>query len=133
MRHTRSEWVAGRGGYFVVLDEPSGDLLGACDVRLIDREDPRIGELGYLLAPAARGRGVMTSALRLLITWSLGDPLRLQRVQAMTHPENDRSARVLERLGFEREGLLREYRAGRDGSREDRVIWSLLPVDWPAP
>ena len=133
VRHTRDQWAAGRGGYFMIVDSSSRSLLGACDVRLVDREDPRIGELGYLLAPGARGRGVMTSALRLLIAWSLGDPLRLERLQAMTHPENERSARVLQRLGFVREGLLGEYRPGRDGAREDRVVWSLLPIDWPAP
>ena len=95
-----------------------------------------IGELGYLLSPEARGRGVMTSALRLVIDWALGDPLRLERVQAMTDPANEASMRVLERLGFVREGVLRSYRpspAPGVTGREDRVIWSLLPVDWRAP
>jgi ribosomal-protein-serine acetyltransferase len=115
----------------VVLDAASDSLLGACDVRLVDREDPRIGELGYLLSPAARGRGVMTSALRLLISWSFSEPLSLERLQAMTHVDNDRSMRLLERLGFAREGLLRGYRPSPGGGREDRVVWSLLAIDWP--
>ena len=120
----------------MILDASSEALLGACDVRLVDREDPRVGELGYLLSPLARGRGVMAAALTLLITWAFGDPFRLERVQAMTHPENEASQRVLERLGFTREGLLRSYRGSlaRPGApREDRVIWSLLPIDWPSP
>ena len=133
VHHTRGEWVAGRGGYFVIVDAASQALLGACDCRLADREDPRIGELGYLLAPAFRGRGVMHAALTLLIDWALGEPFRVERIQAMTHPSNDASARVLERLGFAREGLLRAYRPARSGPREDRVVWSLLPIDWRAP
>ncbi|HEX2088186.1 MAG TPA: GNAT family protein [Solirubrobacteraceae bacterium] len=128
-RFTRSESAAGRGFYFVVLVD--GALAGACDVRLPERTDPRIGELGYLLAERFRGRGVMTAALSLLIGWSFGSPLSLARIQALTHPDNVRSARVLERLGFAREGLLRAYRPACEG-REDRVMWSLLPVDWRA-
>ena len=135
----RLDWVAfthqaassGLGAYFVIVSADDTALLGAADVRLVDREDPRIGEIGYLLTSPARGRGVMTSALRLLIDWSFGEPLRLCRLQALTHPANSRSAAVLERLGFVREGLLRDYRATAEG-REDRVMWSLLPIDWPS-
>jgi RimJ/RimL family protein N-acetyltransferase len=128
--YTRGEQAAGRGAYFVV--ECAGALAGACDIRLPDREDPRIGEVGYLLAAAFRGRGVMTRALRLMVSWGLLGPLRLERVQALTHPSNAASAALLARLGFVREGLLRAYRAGGGGAREDRVIWSVLPIDWPA-
>ena len=49
----------------------------------------------------------------------------LQRVQALVHPDNPRSAEVLERLGFRREGLLRAYRAA-PGGREDRVLYAKL-------
>jgi RimJ/RimL family protein N-acetyltransferase len=109
-----------------------GAVAGACDVRFVDRDDPRIGEIGYLLTSAFRGQGIMAGALRLMLGWAFGAPLELQRVQALTHPDNRPSQRVLERAGFTREGLLRAFRA-EPGGREDRVMWSLLPVDWPAP
>jgi RimJ/RimL family protein N-acetyltransferase len=138
----RLDWVAftrdaarrGLGCYFVIVESPaaSGALLGAIDVRFVDREDPRIGEVGYLLPAASRGRGVMAAAMRLLLDWSFGEPLRLERVQALTHPDNVPSQRVLERAGFSREGLLRAYRA-EPGGREDRVMWSLLAIDWRSP
>jgi RimJ/RimL family protein N-acetyltransferase len=135
---TRLEWVRlthqaasrGTGAYFVIVDAASDDLLGAIDVRLVEPDDPRIGEIGYLLVAAARGRGVLSAALRLLLDWSFGEPLRLERAQAMTDPSNTRSAAVLERAGFTREGVLRGYRLGPSGVREDRVMWSMLPVDW---
>ena len=67
----------------------------------------------------------MTCALRLLLSWAFGDPLRLERVQALTHPSNVASGRVLSRLGFRREGVLRGFRAPSDpadpsAAREDR-------------
>jgi RimJ/RimL family protein N-acetyltransferase len=46
----------------------------------------------------------------------------------MTHPGNAASAAVLERCGFTREGVLRSFREEPSG-REDRVMWSLLPID----
>jgi RimJ/RimL family protein N-acetyltransferase len=123
---TRDASRRGLGVYLVIESVAGSSLLGAIDLRLPDRDDPRVGELGYLLAPEARGRGVMSAAVRLLVSWGFGAPMRLARVQAMTHPANARSAALLERLGFVREGVLRSYRVEPAG-REDRVMWSLLP------
>ena len=60
-----------------------------------------------------------------------GRPLALERVQLMTHPANEASAAVLRSLGFTNEGLLRAFRAEPAG-REDRLMWSMLPIDWKA-
>ena len=116
---------AGRTLSLAIVDARSGVVLGSCDIRRPDREDPGLAEVGYLLAEEARGRGVATRALGLLIDWSFRE-IGMERVQALTHPNNPRSARVLERLGFQREGLLRRYRAGEAG-REDRILFSILP------
>ena len=129
----RLDWVAytresarrGQGVYFVVVDALTEELYGALDLRFPDREDPRVGELGYLLVAAARGRGVMTRAVRLVVDWAFAS-LAVARIQAMTHPDNEASAQLLARLGFTREGTLRAYRS-EAGGREDRVMWSLLP------
>ena len=88
-------------------------------------------ELGYLLGPEARGRGVATRALALLVAYAFAE-LGMARIQALVHPDNPASGRVLERLGFRREGLLRAYRAGEHG-REDRVMYSLLADELEAP
>ena len=66
-----------------------------------------------------------------LIDWSFRE-LRMGRVQALVHPDNPRSAAVLVRLGFQREGLLRHYRPGPAG-REDRILYSLLPRELLVP
>jgi RimJ/RimL family protein N-acetyltransferase len=109
----------GRGLAFAVADAVTDAVLGTCDVRL---PHPGIGEIGYLLDPVARGRGTMTRAVRLLVAWAFAD-LALARVQAFVSPENVRSMRLLERLGFAREGLLRSYR----GPGADRVAYAVLP------
>jgi ribosomal-protein-alanine N-acetyltransferase len=64
----------------------------------------------------------MSRGLRLVVAWGFAE-LGLARVQAFASPENDRSVRLLERLGFAREGVLRSYR----GAGEDRVAFSVLP------
>lgn len=108
-----------------IVDASSGGLLGSCDVRCPDPTDSAIGELGYVVRAEARGQGVATRAVRLLTGWSLSE-LGMRRIQALVHPDNGASTRVLEHLGFTREGLLRGYRAGPRG-REDRVIFAILP------
>ena len=116
---------AGRFLALAITDAVTDAVLGSGDIRRPDPEDPALGEVGYLLAENARGRGVATRAMGLLIAWSFRE-LGMERIQALVHPENPPSAAVLERLGFQREGLLRRYRSEADG-REDRFIYSVLP------
>jgi ribosomal-protein-alanine N-acetyltransferase len=64
--------------------------------------------LGYALAGTAQGRGLMTEALRLVVAQAFG-PLKLHRLQANHVVGNERSARVLARLGFRVEGIAERY------------------------
>ncbi len=107
-----------------IVDAGTGAVLGSCDLRRPDSTDPALGEVGYLLASEARGRGAAARAVWLLVDWSFRE-LAMERVQALVHPVNPPSAAVLERLGFQREGLLRGYRAV-NGGREDRVLYAVL-------
>ena len=88
--------------------------------------------LGYALRKGHEGQGLMTEALRAVIRHAFG-PMNLHRVMANHMPSNRRSAAVLERLGFRREGLAREYLriAGR---WEDHALTSLVNPRWkPGP
>jgi [ribosomal protein S5]-alanine N-acetyltransferase len=111
--------LEGSGLGFAVADARGDAVLGSFDMRL---PQPGVGEIGYLLDPAARGRGTMTRALRLAVAWGFAE-LDLVRVQAFVSPANARSMRLLERVGFAREGLLRSYR----GPGADRVVYAVLP------
>jgi hypothetical protein len=70
----------------------------------------------------------MARALRLGIPWAFAEHA-LARVQAFVSLDNEPSARLLERLGFVREGVLRSYR----GPRRDRVAFSILPDELTRP
>jgi RimJ/RimL family protein N-acetyltransferase len=124
---------AGRAVALAIVDAGLGVVLGSCDIRRPDPDDAALGEVGFLLAEGARGRGVATRAVGLLVDWSFRE-LVMERVQGLVHPDNPPSVGVLERLGFRREGLLRHYRAGKSG-REDRILFSVLPDELvlPAP
>ena len=87
-------------------------------------------EIGYGLARRHWGRGFMHEALTGVIGCAFG-PLGLRRLEADTDPRNLASLRVLERLGFAREGLLRErWKVGDEIS--DSVITGLLAHEWRA-
>jgi RimJ/RimL family protein N-acetyltransferase len=84
------------------------------------------GRIGYWVAAPARGRGICTRALRVLSRWAL-DEHELQRLELITDPENHSSQRVAEKVGFQREGVLRAHLRHPDGRIRDSVMFSLLP------
>ena len=88
----------------------------------------RSASLGYCLTPSSWGNGYATEAARALLGWAY-DTLDLNRVQAETDTRNPASARVLEKLGFVREGTLRED-CIVDGEVSDSWLYGLLRRDW---
>jgi len=108
------------------LVEPSDDerFLGGASLHDVELDQGRAA-VGYWLAPAARGRGVATRAVRLIARWAFDD-LGIARVSLTCAPDNHASQRVAERCGFTREGLLRSHMPFKDG-RRDTLGYSLLP------
>ena len=104
-------------------------LIGQCT--LFDFVRPsRRAEIGYSMAAEAWGQGFMDEALRALLDHGFG-ALQLNRIEADIDPRNAASARSLERLGFTREGLLRE-RWIVDGEVSDTALHGLLARQWQA-
>jgi RimJ/RimL family protein N-acetyltransferase len=87
-------------------------------------------EIGYALHRAHWGRGYIGEALHALLDFGFG-PLGLHRVEADIDPRNGASLRAVERLGFVREGLLRE-RWLIGGEACDTALYGLLERDWRA-
>ncbi len=106
--------------------EHAGRVVGTCTLGGIDWENRR-AEIGFALARAAWGQGLMPDALAVLIDHAFED-LRLHRIEADVDPRNSASLRLLERLGFRREGYLRE-RYFKDGEIQDSVFFGLLRQD----
>jgi [ribosomal protein S5]-alanine N-acetyltransferase len=104
-------------------------LIGQCT--LFDFVLPSArAEIGYSMRADAWGRGLMHEALTALIDHGFGT-LGLHRIEADIDPRNAPSARSLERLGFQREGLLRE-RWNVDGEVSDSALYGLLAREWVA-
>jgi RimJ/RimL family protein N-acetyltransferase len=101
-----------------------GQVVGSMGLGI--RESTRNGSIGYWCAREARGRGLTTRALRLLSRYALED-LGLERLELITDPDNHASQRVAEKVGFQREGVLRSHLLHPDGRRRDSVMFSLLP------
>jgi [ribosomal protein S5]-alanine N-acetyltransferase len=102
-------------------------LIGTVTLHDLNREQGR-AELGYMLARAHWGRGLAREATSLVIGHAFG-PLGLRRLEADIDPRNVASDKLLTRLGFQKEGFLRErWRVGDEIS--DSALFGLLKRDW---
>jgi [ribosomal protein S5]-alanine N-acetyltransferase len=113
-------------GVTLAITSSGGAPLGSIGLR-VDPGDRDIAEAGYMVAPAARGRGLATTALRLASRWAVRD-VGIARVHLTTHVDNPASQRVAERAGFRREGVLRAWDEIR-GERVDLVMFSFVGAD----
>ena len=104
-------------------------LVGTCGYNIWVRPARR-GLLGYDLVRAHWGRGLMTEALTAVFDYGF-HAMDLNRVEALTFPANAASRRLLARLGFAEEGLLREYECYADGP-QDMAVYGLLRREWNA-
>ena len=105
-------------------------IVGTCTLADIDRTNRR-AEIGFALAREFWGQGLIRRALPCVIQFAF-ERLDLRRIEADADPRNAASIRVLERLGFQREGLLRE-RYIQLGEVQDAMIFGLLRRDWSSP
>lgn len=121
-----ARWSTGAEYHWVIEDSAGGPLLGciACRVK------GHAADFGYFLARQAWGRGIATEASSLLLAWLHRQP-SIFRIWATTDAENIRSARVLERLGMQCEGVLRmaTYRPNIGGRPRDTAIYALCKAD----
>jgi RimJ/RimL family protein N-acetyltransferase len=127
----RQGWAEGTTTNFAITDAESGEAVGSIGVRWAE-PDQGVCEVGYWVAPQARGRGVCTTALRLVSRWLIADH-GMQRVQLRADEQNVASRKVAENAGFTQEGVLRSSRWNpRLGRRVDFVMYSLLPDELPS-
>ena len=85
-------------------------------------------EIGYAMAHAYWGKGYMNEALKALLSHAF-EVMELRRLEADVDPRNAASIRTLERLGFQREGFLRE-RWHVNGETQDAIFYGLLRREW---
>lgn len=119
------QWSSGEGAVYAVVDPVTGQLYGSCGLHL--GRDQATAHLGYWTAPAARGRGLTTAAVRLLCDWTFRDR-GLTRVEWYAEVGNWASRRVAEKAGFTVEGLLRS-RLRHRGQWVDSWVGARLATD----
>lgn len=117
----------GTGTRLAVDRVRDGVFVGWCTLARWN-PDYRSAALGYCFDDAAWGHGYATEAARALLGWAF-DTLDLNRVQAETDTRNAASARVLEKLGFVREGTLRED-CVVNGEVSDSWVFGLIRREW---
>jgi RimJ/RimL family protein N-acetyltransferase len=117
----------GTGARLAVARVSDGAFIGWCSLTRWN-PDFRSASMGYCLDDAAWGHGYATEAARALLQWAF-DTLDLNRVQAETDTRNAASARVLEKLGFVREGTLRED-CVVNGEVSDSWVYGLIRREW---
>lgn len=110
-----------------VFRNSDNKLVGGITLGNIRRGVGQNGMIGYWSGEPYAGKGYMTEALSLVIPFAF-DQLRLHRIEAACIPHNQRSIRLLEKAGFEREGLLRSY-LKINGFWQDHLLFALIESD----
>jgi RimJ/RimL family protein N-acetyltransferase len=122
-------WRQGNSFWFAIADATTDDFLGEIGLQ-IKEPGTRCAEVGYWLAPPARGRGLMRQALTLLLDWGF-DELGLDRVDLGAVVGNHASLAVALGVGFQLEGTRRKRSLRRsDDRRFDEWVAGLLRDDW---
>ena len=119
--------ASGAFAQFAIVRREDAAVVGTCTLFDLDAQCRR-AQVGYVLLVSEWGKGYAGEAVRGLLDWGF-EHLGLNRVEADVDPRNAASARLLERLGFAREGHLRE-RWIVGGEISDSLMYGLLAREW---
>jgi len=110
-----------------IIDKKSNQLIGDCAVKL-DKHDPRIAEMGCTISPAFQHKGFAKETLVTLMRF-LFDVQEVHRIEETTDAENISSIKLLEALGFRKEGHFFEniWFKGKWGSE---CLYAMLRSEW---
>jgi ribosomal-protein-alanine N-acetyltransferase len=114
----------------ITLREQRDITIGSCGYYSLNRAYRSV-EIGYDLHPVYWRQGIMTEALTAAINYGFGEKFffHLNRIEALTYVGHDSSAALLKKLGFQEEGIRREYGYWK-GQFHDLRSFSLLHRDW---
>jgi len=124
-RAIMQEIYLGQESVFGIVLKETGCMIGS--VGLIDdplRENDSVRMLGYALGEAFWGKGFMTEAAAAVVAYGF-EEMQLDLISATCYPENVRSRRVLEKLGFRYEGTLARAERRYDGQVMDKECFSV--------
>lgn len=116
-----------RGIRWGIIRREHDELIGTCGYYDWNKTAHR-AEIGYDLEPAYWGQGIMTEALQAALQYGF-ERMRLNRIQVLIDSKNTRSVKLVDKLGFKREGVLRQY-SHFNGQFRDEICFSLLKEEW---
>lgn len=129
LEYAPQQWAAGEGAVFAIAD-PDDRCAGVVELRLAAK-DPLLANLGFMVAPSARGRGYCPAAVVAICRWAF-TTLGLVRIEWRANVGNTASRRVAEKAGFVLEGTVRRA-VDQRGEHVDAWVGSLLPEDLERP
>lgn len=124
LRQSLQEFRDGQSVPFVILDRDETRVEGVVNFTSIIKGTFQACHLGYALAETEQGKGIMSGALKLGTDYMFSE-IGLHRVMANYLPRNKRSAAVLSRLGFNKEGYAKQFMK-INGVWEDHIMTSLI-------
>ncbi|MEJ1157769.1 GNAT family N-acetyltransferase [Prosthecomicrobium sp. N25] len=130
IKRYQQEIRADHGYPFFLFRSADHALLGGLTLSYVRRGVTQSCALGYWMGAAHAGKGYMTSAVRAALPFAF-TTLRLHRVEAACLPSNAASIRLLEKVGFTREGYARRYLC-INGFWQDHLLYAVVDEDWHA-
>ena len=123
----RKEWEEGEV-LTLAIRRKNSELLGAIDIRI--NSSDKHGEIGYWVGLPFWGQGIGTEAAEAMVRYGF-QQLDLHRIFAHHLTRNPASGKIMEKIGMQKEGILREH-AIKWGKPEDLAVWGMLKTDWEA-
>jgi [ribosomal protein S5]-alanine N-acetyltransferase len=130
LRRYRQDADQGSSYTWLVTDTADGALYGGITLSNIRLGVSRSGQIGYWMGEEHAGRGIMKKAVFLVLDMAFST-MGLERIEAACLPQNTRSFRLLEALGFRKEGIARSY-LEINGERRDHALYAILKSDFRA-
>ena len=115
---------------FVVIDNRSGDVVGATSYMNIDAANRRV-EIGSTWHAQSVQRSGINTECKFLLLQHAFEQLSCIAVEFRTHFFNHQSRRAIERVGAKLDGVLRSHQRGADGTLRDTVVYSIIAAEWP--
>ncbi|WP_281222188.1 ribosomal protein S5-alanine N-acetyltransferase [Photobacterium sanguinicancri] len=114
--------------YFIIFKAGSEEICGVVNFSNLVKHPFHACHVGYSLAEHSQGLGIMRRAVAATVQW-IFEEHNFHRVMAGYMPRNDRSAKVLSSLGFEKEGYAKDYLL-INGAWEDHILTSKINPNW---
>jgi RimJ/RimL family protein N-acetyltransferase len=131
-RECRGRWLLATDFVIGVWERDESRLLGGCGYHLREGAlELQNAEIGMWIRADAAGRGLGTAVLRALLRWGFSEWPWL-RLSWRCSGANVASQRVAEKVGLQREGILRSHAVDPDGQRRDTICYAVLRDDWLA-